>query len=179
MNPSTAPYRHWSREPWPWILMALPASAVVAGMITLWLAIRSNDSLVVDDYYKEGKAINQRIARDARASELGLAASVIERAGQLDVTLDGRLPAPVAALEARFVHVAKSDYDHTQLVLAGPGGHLVGQLPKLVPGRYRLHLAPPGGDWRLVSEVFEAGDSIGRLEIRSGAIARYRIEAKP
>jgi hypothetical protein len=46
MNP--APPRPWYREPRPWILMAGPAAAVVAGAVTLWLALASADGIVAD-----------------------------------------------------------------------------------------------------------------------------------
>ena len=142
MSDHTLP-RHWSREPWPWILMALPASAVVAGFVTLWLAIQSDNSMVVADYYKEGKAINQRIARDARASELGLGAQVSLRDGRLGVALTGALTEPLAAVSVRFVHVAHAQHDREVMALAAPDGRLVfdGGLD-LVPGRYRVHLEP-------------------------------------
>ena len=39
----------WYKDRWPWILMAGPAVVVVAGFITLWLAISSDDGLVSDD----------------------------------------------------------------------------------------------------------------------------------
>ena len=51
IDPASKP---WYREPWPWILMAGPAIVVVAGIATAWLAVRSNDGLVGDDYYKKG-----------------------------------------------------------------------------------------------------------------------------
>ncbi len=41
--------RPWYREPWPWVLIALPLLAVVAGFATLWLALSNPDYLVVDD----------------------------------------------------------------------------------------------------------------------------------
>lgn len=44
--------------------MLMPATAIVAGFITLWLAITSYDGLVADDYYKQGLAINQTLARE-------------------------------------------------------------------------------------------------------------------
>ena len=56
--------RPWYREPWPWILMSVPATAVVAGIITLWLAVSSADGLVAEDYYKQGLAINRVIERE-------------------------------------------------------------------------------------------------------------------
>ena len=39
----------WYRQFWPWFIIALPASAVVASFFTLWLAISNPDPLVVDD----------------------------------------------------------------------------------------------------------------------------------
>ena len=39
----------WYRQFWPWFIIALPASAVIAGFFTLWLAISRPDHLVVDD----------------------------------------------------------------------------------------------------------------------------------
>ena len=50
----------WYKERWPWILMAGPGLVIVAGVITVWLAVVSNDGLVTDDYYKQGLAVNQR-----------------------------------------------------------------------------------------------------------------------
>jgi hypothetical protein len=68
--------RPWYREPWPWILAAGPFIVVVAGIYTAWLAIKSNDGLVTDDYYKKGLAANQTIARNELAASLGLVAGV-------------------------------------------------------------------------------------------------------
>ena len=53
----------WYKDRWPWILIAGPATVVVAGFITLWMAVVSDDGLVTDDYYKQGLAINQTLAR--------------------------------------------------------------------------------------------------------------------
>jgi hypothetical protein len=39
----------WYRQFWPWFIIALPASVVIASFYTLWLAISNPDHLVVDD----------------------------------------------------------------------------------------------------------------------------------
>ncbi|RPI42555.1 MAG: hypothetical protein EHM59_17550, partial [Betaproteobacteria bacterium] len=57
---SSTPIKPWYREPWPWLLMAAPAAAVLAGAVTLALAIQSYDGLVAEDYYKQGLAVNQQ-----------------------------------------------------------------------------------------------------------------------
>ena len=66
----------WYKERWTWLLMLMPATAIVAGFITLWLAITSFDGLVADDYYKQGLAINQTLARANAAQERGLLFSI-------------------------------------------------------------------------------------------------------
>lgn len=46
--------RPWYREPWPWILIALPLSVVVASAVTYYLAVSHPDYLVVkEDEYKQ------------------------------------------------------------------------------------------------------------------------------
>ena len=42
------PLRPWYREPWPWVLIAIPALTVIASAITLWLAISNPDPLAVE-----------------------------------------------------------------------------------------------------------------------------------
>ena len=44
----------WYRQFWPWFIIALPASAVIASFISLWLAISNPDQLIVtDDEYQQ------------------------------------------------------------------------------------------------------------------------------
>lgn len=64
--------KRWYREPWPWYLIAGPATVVVASAITAWLAISSADGLVTDDYYKEGMVVDRTLARSRLAEALGL-----------------------------------------------------------------------------------------------------------
>ena len=47
----------WYRQFWPWFIIALPASVVIASFVTLWLAITHPDHLVVDeDQYRNLKS---------------------------------------------------------------------------------------------------------------------------
>ncbi len=44
----------WYGQFWPWFIIALPAAAVIASFISLWLAISHPDQLVVsEDEYKQ------------------------------------------------------------------------------------------------------------------------------
>ena len=70
------PHEPWYRQGWPWFLIAFPATAVVAGIATLVIAIQTFDGMVVDDYYKEGRAIVQTIGRVEHAREMGHSGSL-------------------------------------------------------------------------------------------------------
>ena len=44
MNNAVLQPKPWYREFWPWFLMSLPATAVIAGVATVVIAIQSADS---------------------------------------------------------------------------------------------------------------------------------------
>jgi len=44
-----------------WLVVGGPAVVVVAGFVTLWLAIRSPDPVVAEDYYRRGVEINKTL----------------------------------------------------------------------------------------------------------------------
>lgn len=52
----------WWRFPLVWMVLAGPAVVVVASFVTLWLAIRSPDPVVAEDYYRQGLEINKTLA---------------------------------------------------------------------------------------------------------------------
>jgi hypothetical protein len=49
-----------------WMLIAGPAIVVVAGFVTLWLAISQPDPVVTEDYYRKGIEINQTLDSNAQ-----------------------------------------------------------------------------------------------------------------
>ena len=141
----------WYREPWPWILMSGPAAVLVAGAVTIWLAIATSDGLVADDYYKRGLAINQEIRREQAALEGGIAASVEARNGVLRVRLESRDAAP-EALFAQLVHATRSGHDQRLRLARVAAGVYEAEMPALPAGRWRLILEDPRGQWRIVKE---------------------------
>src|SRR5579885_3093435 len=84
----------WHREPLVWLVILPPAAAVVAGLLTLFLALRTSDGLVVDDYYHEGLQINRLLHRDEEAVRLGLGADMAldTQSGEVSVMLRARDP---------------------------------------------------------------------------------------
>lgn len=66
----------WYRQFWPWFLIALPGSVVIAGIVTIYIAMENPQPLVKSDYYKEGLAINRDLADEQKALDSGITASI-------------------------------------------------------------------------------------------------------
>ena len=147
MKANGARAQPWYREPWPWILMAGPATVVVASLFTAWLAVRSDDGLVVDDYYKQGLAINKTLARSEAAARLGIKAEVTLVDGRVRVLLGA---ARNGVLTLQLVHPTRAGMDQkVKLNMVGPGVY-EGRLQPLRAGRW--HVVLEQGDWRLAGD---------------------------
>ena len=140
----------WYRDRWPWLLIAPPAAAVAMGIVMVTLALRSDDGLVVDDYYKRGLAINQVLDREARAAALGLQAtlSFSPQGDRVRVLLSAGAPTAMHPT-LRLVHPTRAGHDQTVNLAAGAGGVFEGALAPVSPGTWRLVLEDADGSWRL------------------------------
>lgn len=140
----------WYKETWPWILISGPAVVIVAGFVTLWLAIVSNDGLVSDDYYKQGLAINQRLQRDHYASDLGLRADFMRSGRQVRLLLaaerDAALP---EVLTLKLSHPTRAGQDQIIKMVSEGQGFYGGELTADVSGRRYVSIEDPSGKWRL------------------------------
>jgi hypothetical protein len=45
-----------------WLIIAGPATVVVASILTAWIAVATNDPVVDADYYRKGIEINKQLA---------------------------------------------------------------------------------------------------------------------
>jgi len=139
----------WYREPWPWLLMLGPAVVVVAGLVTLWLAVKSSDGLVADDYYKQGLAINQTLARGDRARAMELSARLRLDGTNLVVMLRAREGVHFPdRIHLSFAHPTRGGLDRV-VDLNGSAVGYRGTMPDLSNGRWQILLEDPEGMWRL------------------------------
>lgn len=143
----------WWREPMVWLIIALPVTAVVASLITWWIAARGADPLVAEDYYKQGMAIQQILERESRAAALGLSAELQAQGGELRVHLDGRLDTFPDTLRLTLVHPSRQEQDLTIDLSATALGEYRAALPPIPAGQRRLILESAGQDWRLAGRA--------------------------
>jgi len=154
-NPATT--NPWYREPWPWLLMAGPAIVVVAGFITLGIAIQSSDGLVADDYYKEGKAINKMITRDALAQKLGYRAQLnLTAAGKVTLSFADASPTS-GALRLTLHHPTREGFDRRFLLTRASDGSYSAAMPPINASRWSMTLEDEARTWRLTGD-WRAGE---------------------
>jgi hypothetical protein len=147
----------WWKQRWPWLLMAGPAIVIVAGTYTGYLAFTRQDALVVGDYYKQGKAINQDLRRDRVASSLGLSLSIGYDATQ--GMLDGQLHSNGNGADAgrggtkrlflRLSHATLPEKDIQLVVQPDAAGRFRINLPMLERSRWVVLVEGDQRDWRL------------------------------
>jgi hypothetical protein len=149
----------WYKQFWPWFLILLPGSTVVAGLFTLWLAMQTSDSLVTQSDVGINVLTELHLAAEREATRLGLAASInidVET-GAIFVTLTSKTNAAIPALlNLQLIHPTLVAQDLTiDLVKAMPdangdpawAGHLV------TPPEGRRYIILSSGDtWRLSGE---------------------------
>ncbi|MFO1352399.1 MAG: FixH family protein [Gammaproteobacteria bacterium] len=144
----------WYRQFWPWFLIALPASAVVAGFATLFIASTDPDGLVVDDYYRQGLAINRDFERQRKAETQGLHGDFAYDAGAGTASL--RLEGSAAAIEQLTLHLAHStraNKDIDTILHRDMTGKFSGLLRFPGPGRWQVVVDAPDSAWRLTGTL--------------------------
>lgn len=133
--------------------MAGPAVVVVAGIVTAWIATTTSDGLVADDYYKQGLAVNQMLARNDAAAAMQLEARLRLAAGQIDIKLASRADAPLPArLRVTLAHPTRGGEDQ-KLILSGEKGVYSGGVTALGPGRWQVVIEDEANTWRLAGSV--------------------------
>ena len=154
--------RPWYRHFWPWFLILLPASVVVAGLSTVYIAHRHADDLVVDDYYKDGLAINQQLEKKQRATDRGIIAD-LEFSGDT-VTVNLNVPVGANALRLFLSHPLEADRDFEVTLAQQRPGLFRGDLRESIAPRWHWILEDTTlQGWRLDGEV-HANDVRGNAD---------------
>ncbi len=170
--PRMSPRRPWYREPYVWLVVCIPLSAVVVGMVMLWLSIASYDGLVADDYYKRGLEINRVLDRDRTASRLGLVADLHADPGATRVLLTARdagfVMPPSLTLELSYA--TRAGLDRRVVLAQRAPGEFEGPALPLAKGRWYVEVS--AADWRLTGALASPGS--GRLSLGPRRIGAAR-----
>jgi hypothetical protein len=151
MHPT--PITPWYRQFWPWFLIALPLASMVLSINMLRLALSSEDSLVKDDYYKQGKAINFSLEKVKKATALGLQTQLIVEPKAVQLSFTQGAPVSGAALALNFYHVTQKHKDQLLILTRDASGVYRAPLEQPLIGKWQVSLQPHDGQWKILQTI--------------------------
>ena len=143
----------WYKQPWLWFVLSVPITSVILSSIMVTVAVVGKDSLVSDNYYKDGMAINQTIEQDKLAMSLGITSVITLNEGIALVSIQSDKMPPQAFLTLKLLHPTKSSKDVIVKLLPTANG-FIGDIPPLIEGRRYLDLYAYDNSWRIREEVY-------------------------
>lgn len=130
----------WYRQFWFWFVFSPLIYIMIMCSVTVTIALKGADDVIIDNYYKEGRMINQTLEQDKQAQALGLTGNLrFDRtSGEVALTI----PNPPADMPAQMLllmgHPVKAAKD--QLIT----------MKAIAPGQYRGELVTePEYSWYL------------------------------
>ncbi|MGB5325902.1 MAG: FixH family protein [Pseudomonadales bacterium] len=167
----------WYRQFWPWFLIVLPGSVVIASLVTIYIAFYHSDNLVADNYYREGLAINRKLALDRAAAAQNIHVQLeIRNSGELLLSIDpaSRLTVVPSLLQLYWQHPTTRSEDFTVLLARGANGAYRAQLEMLPAGRWYITLTPHPGE-----VAGDSGNEKAALNNATGWQLKSEINIKP
>lgn len=168
------PVAPWFRQPWFWFVMSPLIVAIFVVLSFVTISVFHADDRVVDNYYKQGRTINQSFEQEARAKALNLRAEVEFDmvSGEVLLNLSGEDPLP-EVLHLMIGHPVNADQDQRVLLQKVRDGRYRGDLTSTLSHRRYLTLLPEhdvsqmrSAEWLLRGEIqFEQSS---RIELNPG-----------
>ena len=134
-------------------MIAFRMADVIGGMITIYLAVTTSDGLVVDDYYKRGKAINLDLARDDAAARYQLRATIELdlRDNRMQLQLESATAVLPKTLTFSLLHPTQPGHDQLISLQHAGDGVYYGAIDEVARGNWYLQLE--ADDWRLSGDM--------------------------
>ena len=139
----------WYRQAWPWFLLLLPLTAVVASLFTVFLFNQHQVALVSEEYYKEGKGINQELGALRQAIALGINATLTQNRDTVIIKLDKGKQTNYSAVKIHFQHRTLPEKDIQQLLTPDFDGSYHLFLDEPLVGPWYITLSHYDDSWRI------------------------------
>lgn len=159
----------WYKQFWAWFILTPLLVVVVVSLSFVTVSVFKADDVVVDNYYKEGRLINQRFEQDAQAQSLKLSGSLqfdLEL-GEVLLSVQGETTFP-EVMTLMINHPTSAESDARVSLHRIAAGRYRGDLESRPYNRRYLRLLPVANPteqndapWRLKGEIdFASSDSI-------------------
>lgn len=149
------PVKPWFKEPWLLFLIALPTVVVIASLNLVFVSFKNADSVVADNYYKEGLAINQQMADIEQAKNLGISITLQINKKLLEVEVTPALDKSITTLNLELRHPLDHRFDQKITLGRNSQGGFNAALPEIKPGSWHIDIYSNTGEnpWRIKQRI--------------------------
>ncbi|MDA7793436.1 FixH family protein [Glaciecola sp.] len=152
MHPSDSPTdanTPWYKQFWPWFLILVPLSSMIFSLNYAKLAVTTDNDLVVDEYYKEGRVINTRLDKIELAQTLNISTFLNINGDSIALTFNSGAPKQGQALRLNFYHVTIAARDFELLLTRDAAGVYRGSHSTDIIGKWKVSLTPLDEQWKI------------------------------
>lgn len=143
----------WYKQRWLWFILSIPMASVILSSIMVTVAVKGKDSLVKDNYYKDGMEINQTIEQDQLADALGLRPQLSIEDGMAVIRFQSSTLPPQAFVTLNILHPTVADEDVIVKLLPTADGYRA-EVPASLSGRRYIDVYAFDEAWRIREEVY-------------------------
>jgi hypothetical protein len=127
--------------------------SVIGGIAMITVAVNGRDTLVSENYYKDGLAINQELAWNTKAANLDLSGELSFNDKELSLTLKTPKSTQPLNLKLSLSHPTQAHKDQQYLLQKFKPGQYLSPVNELPSGRYYLEIASQEEQWRISMQV--------------------------
>jgi hypothetical protein len=147
VDPSSESVKPWYRQFWFWFVFAPLIYIMCMCAVTVTIALKGADDVIIDNYYKEGRMINQTLEQDKTAQALGLSSDLNFSVESGEVRLSFKVvPEPSALLPDMLMlmmgHPVKAERDQIIMLTKVSDGNYRGELVSKPEYSWYLTLYP-------------------------------------
>ncbi|PKH06322.1 FixH family protein [Moritella sp. Urea-trap-13] len=156
---------YWYKEPWFWFVIFFPTVSVIAGVSTFTIFQNHQPDMVSEDYYKDGKKINQDLTKYHEALARNITFELKFENGNAVISSATGDITENEALQVSFFHVTLAKHDISVLATASGDGSYRVEMPKdMLKGKWRVRVEPFDNVWRVQEYVQYPNTSIIKLD---------------
>lgn len=155
--PTPAPQKPWYRHAYVWLVIGLPLLSVVVSLSFVRTALTHKDDMVRDDWYMDGKTLEQDLSRDRAARDAEIHADIrVQPDGLIDVQFKAAQATEWPAMMWLNLYHPIHEQQDLKITLKQQDtlGHYQGRSLDVVQLKGKYHAeVEDGGHWRLQQTV--------------------------
>lgn len=146
--------RPWYKEPYVWMLIGFPLTSIIVGSSLLTISILNKDTLVRDNYYKDGLAYNQELEWDKKAKSLDIRVDIQVNDNQLILNLLNSRQNTPSTLKVTLGHPTIPEKDRQSHLQLTKDKRFIGFIEPTENGRYYLLVESVEQKWRIRQDIW-------------------------